>query len=84
MHIRKGSHSVFSVKLHFVFVTRYRRTNRGAQAIHQQPGKSTIIVTKLIRPCAMPEFHLSIYLGRNRLVTRYPSPPRLAEGGDFR
>jgi putative transposase len=24
-HIRKGSHSVFSVKLHFVFVTRYRR-----------------------------------------------------------
>ncbi len=23
--IRKGSHSVFSVKLHFVFVTRYRR-----------------------------------------------------------
>jgi len=25
MHIRKGSHSIFSVKLHFVFVTRYRR-----------------------------------------------------------
>lgn len=24
-HTRKGSHSVFSVKLHFVFVTRYRR-----------------------------------------------------------
>ena len=24
-HVRKGYHSVFSVKLHFVFVTRYRR-----------------------------------------------------------
>lgn len=25
MHVRKGSHSVFSVRLHFVFVTHYRR-----------------------------------------------------------
>lgn len=25
MSVRKGSHSVFSVKLHFVFVTHYRR-----------------------------------------------------------
>ena len=25
MGIRKGSHSVFSVRLHFVFVTHYRR-----------------------------------------------------------
>ena len=25
MNIRKGSHSVFSVRLHFVFVTHYRR-----------------------------------------------------------
>jgi putative transposase len=40
--IRKGSHSVFSVRLHFVFVTRYRRKVINAamlQRMHEMFGQ---------------------------------------------
>ncbi|MGV0026549.1 IS200/IS605 family transposase [Phormidesmis priestleyi] len=40
--IRKGSHSIFSVKLHFVFVTRYRRKIIDAamlQRMHEMFGQ---------------------------------------------
>ncbi|WP_414530500.1 IS200/IS605 family transposase [Nodularia chucula] len=46
MQVRKGSHSVFSVRLHFVFVTHYRRKalntemlNRLKQMIEQVSNK---------------------------------------------
>jgi putative transposase len=54
MQSRKGSHSVFSVRLHFVFVTRYRRKVINA-AILQRMQEMFMQVCKTM-DCELLEF----------------------------
>lgn len=54
-HTRKGSHSVFSVKLHFVFVTRYRyKVITGEMLLRMQEMFSQVCKTM---DCELLEFN---------------------------
>jgi putative transposase len=53
-NIRKGSHSVFSVKLHFVFVTRYRRKVINAEILERM--RSMFLQVCKTMDCELIEF----------------------------
>ncbi|KAF3885176.1 MULTISPECIES: IS200/IS605 family transposase [Nostocales] len=55
MQVRKGSHSVFSVRLHFVFVTHYRRKALNAEMLDRLKQMIEQVSNKM--DCQLIEFN---------------------------
>lgn len=55
MQVRKGSHSVFSVRLHFVFVTHYRRKVLNAEMLNRLKQMIEQVSNKM--DCQLIEFN---------------------------
>ncbi|AUS99083.1 IS200/IS605 family transposase [Nostoc sp. CENA543] len=55
MQVRKGSHSVFSVRLHFVFVTHYRRKALNAEMLNRLTQMIEQVSNKM--DCQLIEFN---------------------------
>ncbi|UKO97841.1 IS200/IS605 family transposase [Nostoc sp. UHCC 0870] len=55
MQVRKGSHSVFSVRLHFVFVTHYRRKALNAEMLNRLQQMIEQVSNKM--DCQLIEFN---------------------------
>ncbi|TVP61102.1 MAG: IS200/IS605 family transposase [Nodularia sp. (in: Bacteria)] len=55
MQVRKGSHSIFSVRLHFVFVTHYRRKVLNAEMLNRLKQMIEQVSNKM--DCQLIEFN---------------------------
>jgi putative transposase len=55
MQVRKGSHSIFSVRLHFVFVTHYRRKALNAEMLNRLKQMIEQVSNKM--DCQLIEFN---------------------------